>query len=125
MAKLSSLPLTDVMMGAPKGQGEKIGEVLGGMPKLIELDFATPTAEDMDAALIGIGRSPKLEHLSLTGPLRDAHLKRLMQLSTLRRLSLGKRELTEDGVKQLSNALPKCQIKWDGRTIGPAEPVKK
>ena len=84
-----------------------------------------------DAGLVHLAVHQRLEGLSLSGTkITDAGLARLAKLKQLKQLWLGKTAITNDGYKQLTAALPDCDIQadvaaarrphWGGGSLGGA-----
>lgn len=78
------------------------------------LDIGDPAMTD--AGMTNLAKCQNLTHLNLTAPaITDAGLTPLYGLTNLRTLKLGGKNITAEGVKKLAEALPDCEITWNGQ----------
>jgi Leucine-rich repeat (LRR) protein len=82
-------------------------------PQLIDLSLGCPTLRDVLAKKLA--ELKQLKRLSLAGSgLSDAGIKHLAGLPNLESLDLRRTKASAAGIAELQNALPNCQIAWDG-----------
>jgi hypothetical protein len=84
------------------------------------LDFSKSKTKPGDDDLIYLGQLRRMQTLDLTdAPVTDAGLKYLYGLTRLRSVYLNGTEVTQQGVAALQRALPKANIGWWRRNLGP------
>ncbi len=84
--------------------------------------FATGATTFPDAVVKHIAGMKTLRSLILNGKLSQAGLDVLSQAKPLRSLELWGSGATDEEIKKLNAALPRCAITWDKGTLEPSEP---
>ncbi len=93
-------------------------EVLSRVETLDSLNLSSlPITDDGIAHLV---RLPNIVHLDVhSTPLTDNCLPTLESFKNLTLLRIHDTQLSPEGAQRLHEALPNCQIVWDGGTLGP------
>lgn len=80
------------------------------------LDIGDPAMTDV--GMKHLAKCQNLTNLNLTAPaITDTGLTPLHGLKNLRKLKLGGKNFTADNVKKLAEALPDCEITWNGQVM--------
>jgi hypothetical protein len=101
------------------GLDDKSIEPIVQLPQINQLNLGRTTIGD--ATMEKLSGRVHLEALFLTrAHVTDLGLKSLANCKNLHQLDIQQTKVSEEGVRELSAALPRCTINWQGGQIGPS-----
>jgi hypothetical protein len=118
IAELRRFPTLETL-ATGKGITNKGFQRLADIRSLRSLSIGDKNPHVSDETLQFVGKLTQLTQLSVRkSPISDSGLKHLYSLGNLRSLNLQGTQVTAEGVAKLQEALPDCEIFWDGNPGG-------